>query len=165
MTHASSDQHTVWWNWKTALCSGLYRSPAFFAKSVQGGFTEFALLAIVAGFTGAWIQRVRLAQNPLWTRVVVLFLVPLCLHLSEAVVHTIAGTPGRKTGILVSMTLSAVSCAFNWHVMRHGAMLAGGRGDSFWTDLRRVPGLILSFLAWIIGRGQKTPEQVPPTQQ
>jgi hypothetical protein len=34
---------------------------------------------------------------------------------------------------------------FHWHIMQNGAMLVGDRSVSLWTDMKRMPKLLLSF--------------------
>lgn len=144
------------WNWKTALWSGLYRSPAFFAVTVKAGLghalqaaaIEFALFATVAGFTGALTQRVRFL-HPVWLRVLfVVVLIPAILHGSEWLVHGLAGTPSRKTGVIVSICMTVVAELFNFYAMRRGVLVAGSEGGSFGHDLRRLPAVVAGFVAW-----------------
>jgi hypothetical protein len=78
--------------------------------------------------------------------------VPATLHLTEFIAHSLAGTPGAGRGILLSIGLSIVSSAFCWHTMRRGAMLTSAGAPSYYADLLRMPGLILSFLGLPFGR-------------
>lgn len=147
----------VCWNWKTALWSGLYRAPAFFAVTLhsgglgaaaRAGGIEFALFATVAGFTGALTQRVRHLQ-PAWLRVLIVAAgIPAILHSSEWLVHGLAGTAARKTGVLVSICMTVVAELFNFYAMRRGVLLAGIEGGGFWSDLRQLPAVVLGFTTW-----------------
>lgn len=145
------------WNWKTALWSGLYRAPAFFAVTLKSGglgaaakagAIEFALFATVAGFTGALTQRVRHLE-PAWLRALIVAIgIPALLHSSEWLVHGLAGTPARKTGVLVSICMTVVAELFNFYAMRRGLLLAGREGGGFWSDVRQLPAVVLGFTTW-----------------
>jgi hypothetical protein len=43
--------------------------------------------------------------------------------------------------------VSAVSSLFNWYAMKRGTLLVGAEGRSFGSDLKRLPRLLLSFVA------------------
>lgn len=148
------------WNWKTALCSGLYRAPAFFfaslklglAEAIRAAGVEFLLFAAMAGFTGALIQNIRFRQ-PAWLRGALLLAgVPTILHAGEWLGHAWLGTPARNRGVLISVVLSIIAALFNLYAMRKGALIAGREGDSFLLDLARLPRLIGDFLAWPFSR-------------
>jgi hypothetical protein len=150
------------WNWKSALWSGLYRSPAFLIAgwraglpvALRGAGVEFLLFASISGFTGAATQRFRHAQ-PAWkARLIILVCIPACLHLAEWTTHTVAGTHGRGRGVLMSVAMSVLASAFNWYAMRRGAFLAGREGQSLLHDLKRLPAIVPGFVAWIMGRGR-----------
>jgi hypothetical protein len=151
------------WNWKTALSSGIYRSPAFlFAGFASSGpkaalcaaGVEFLVLAAAAGFTGAWLESLHGRPRTLYTRAVVFIGVPAALHLSELLAHTLAGTPGAARGIMVSIALSVISSNFCWHTMQHGAMLTSAGAPNFLADLRRMPALVVSFLTLPLRRSR-----------
>jgi hypothetical protein len=148
------------WNWKTALCSGLFRAPAFVAVSLrhgglaaaQAGLAEFVLFASMVGFTGALVQRLR-HLCPAWlARITILVVLPSLIHLCEFSMHSLLGSPARKHGLALSVLMTVISEAFSWHAMRNGALLAGREGDSLLRDLARMPALIGGFLLWIAGR-------------
>lgn len=144
------------------MWSGLYRAPAFIAASwksgflaaVQAGGLEFVLFGTMAGFTGALTQRFRHYQ-PVWKqRLLILGVIPLCVHTVEWCGHRLSGTPGRDRGVLISVGMTVLAVAFNWFAMRRGALLAGSEGLSFVEDMKRMPALAAGFLAWIAGRGR-----------
>jgi hypothetical protein len=142
------------WNWKSALWSGLYRSPAFFIAGMRTGWgpalraslVEFLLFASIAGITGAATQRFRKVKPRWLSAVLILVLMPVVIHSAEWLVHTLAGTPNRKTGILISLGMTALGVTFNWYCMHHGAFLAGTEGRPFSHDLRQIPRLILGYI-------------------
>ena len=138
------------------MWSGLYRSPAFFAVTLKSGLTgalqaasvEFALFATVAGFTGAMTQRVRFLEPP-WARaLIVVGVIPAILHGSEWLVHGLARTPSRKTGVIVSICMTVIAELFNFYAMRRGVLLAGEDGGSFASDLKQLPRVVAEFIAW-----------------
>jgi len=150
------------WNWKTALFSGLYRAPGFAAVSwrfgveeaARAGAAEFALFAVMAGFTGALTQRVR-NLRPVWAAsLIVLVVIPLCLHSVEWLAHTALGSVAKGRGVALSLAMTVVAELFNWYVMRQGAMLAGREGAPFVADVKRIPALIGGFLCWVAGAGR-----------
>jgi len=142
------------WNWKTALSSGLYRAPAFALLTstpnwARPALIEFAVAALVAGFAGAVVQRLRRAA-PVRAALVILVALPALLHASEFAAHSLYHTPGRRRALLVSLLMTALAEAFNWHAMRHSALLAGPGSPSLWQDLARMPSLIWQFLLILI---------------
>jgi len=141
----------VLWNWKTALCSGLYRAPAFLAVSLRAGpeaagqaaAVEFLLFASVSGFAGAVTQRL-CRLRPAWHALLwLLGVLPACIHTAEWALHHALQTPGRRRGLLLSIAMTLIAEAFNWFVMRGGLFLAGPGSSSLQDDLRRLPGLFL----------------------
>jgi hypothetical protein len=142
------------WNWKSALLSILLRGPIFVVATIRRGrdatlsafVTECVFCAVSGGFYGAIVQNLRNAE-PEWLTVVFLtVLVPGTFQILEYLLHWLHGTPHLRVAELVSIGVSAISSLFNWYAMRRGALLVGGEGDSFGYDLRRLPGLIFSFI-------------------
>ena len=137
--------------------SALYRAPIFFFTSLRAGwqlalsamFAETAFRAITSGFYGAVTQALRRLE-PAWLAIViVLVLAPAAVQLMEYAVHVVSGTPNLKTGILVSSALTGIASLFNWYAMRHGTMLTGREAQPFWSDLKRLPGILVGFLVAI----------------
>ncbi|HUA00118.1 MAG TPA: hypothetical protein VMB02_07295 [Candidatus Aquilonibacter sp.] len=142
------------WNWKAACLSILLRAPIFLGATVRRGFRvaisailiECIFCAITAGFYGAFVQSLRDAE-PQWLTIFFLTLViPSIFQAFEFLLHTLHGTPHLRIAEFVSIGVSAISALFNWYAMRRGALLVGGEGGSFGSDLRRLPGLILAFV-------------------
>lgn len=142
------------WNWKTALCSGLYRAPAFVGVSLRHGLpaaaragaAEFLLFALICGLSGAAVERLRHLRPDWLARLIILGVIPASLHLCEFALHAALGTPARRSGLAVSLGLTVVSEAFSWYAMRQGALLTGGEGRRLSDDLRRMPALVRGFL-------------------
>ena len=151
---------TPLWNWKSSLWSGSYRAGAFLiagwksglAVAMRGASVEFLLFLLISGFTGAATQRFRNAQPPWRARLIILCMIPACLHLAEWTTHTLAATRNRGRGVLISISMTVLATSFNWYAMRRGALLAGHEGGSLLSDLKRMPAIVLGFVAWIVGR-------------
>lgn len=142
------------WNWKSAWLSIILRAPIFLGVTVRRGFhvsfsavlIECLYCALTAGFYGAVVQNLRDAE-PQWLTILFLTLVlPGIFQVFEFLLHRLHGTPHLKIAEIVSIAVSAVSALFNWYAMRRGALLVGGEGRSFGSDLRRLPGLIVAFI-------------------
>lgn len=142
------------WNWKAAWLSILLRAPIFLGVTVRRGLRaaisailiECLFCAITAGFYGAFVQSLRDAE-PQWLTIFFLTLViPVIFQVLEFFLHLLHGTPHLRIAEFISIGVSAISALFNWYAMRRGALLVGGEGGSFGSDLRRLPGLILAFV-------------------
>lgn len=147
----------LFWNWKSAWLSILLRAPIFLVAAISRGFaatisavlTECFFCALTAGFYGALVQNMRDAE-PEWLTVLFLAVgVPAVFQVFEFLLHWFRGTPHLKAAIIVSMIISGISSFFNWYAMKRGALLVGGEGKSFGSDLRRLPGLLFSFFAYL----------------
>lgn len=148
-------QHLVLrWNWKTALLSTVLRGAIFFTANLPEGlvaaaaaFGRDAVFRVpLGGLYGAIGQAFSRAQ-PAWASyVVVMVMLPAIAHVAEFLVHWLGGTPRLGTAITASVIFSAFSALFNLFLMRRGALLVGGAGEGFGSDLRRMPRLIGEFL-------------------
>jgi hypothetical protein len=129
------------------------RAPIFLAAAAQRGLraalsaagTELVVCMITAGFYGAITQSLRDAQ-PEWLTVLFLsVVVPAVFQVIEFVLHRLHGTPHLRIAEIVSIVISGTSSLFNWYAMRRGALLVGGEGATFASDLRRLPNLLATF--------------------
>jgi hypothetical protein len=151
------EQLLLLWNWKSAWLSIILRGPIFLAASIGQGIagtvaavgTECAFCALTAGFYGALVQNVRDATPEWLTGVFLALVVPAVFQLAEFGLHWLRGTPHLVLAELVSLVISAVSSLFNWYAMRRGALLVGGEGGSFRSDLLRLPRLFWAFIVTI----------------
>ncbi len=143
------------WNWKAALLSMVLRGPIFFIAAVQRGweaaiaalFTESIFCALSAGFFGAVVQILKDAEPQWLTGVFLTMVMPVIFQVLEYLLHWFRGTPHLRIAEIVSMVVSGVSALFNWYAMRRGTLLVGGEAGGFGGDLRRLPRLIVGFLA------------------
>ena len=143
------------WNYKSAVLSALVRAPVFFAANLSAGadaalaafVTEFVFRFATAGFYGALTQAFRRVEPALHGTVAAVVVLPTVAHTLEFAVHWLRGTPELAVSIAASIAFTALSTAFNLFAMRRGALIAGEGGASLLADLRRMPRLVLSFLA------------------
>lgn len=143
------------WNWKAAWLSILLRGPIFLAATIRRGFrvtfatvlAECVYCMFTAGFYGAFVQTLRDAE-PEWLTILFLTVaMPGVFQVLEFLMHKYRGTPHLRIAEMVSILVSGISALFNWYAMRRGALLVGGEGGSFGSDLRRLPGLLVKFVA------------------
>ena len=142
------------WNWKSALFSSIIRALIFLFANLAAGwraatgamFAEFVYRAISAGVYGAITQAFRETEPPWAAGIAVMVVVPLISHSIELTIHLLRGTPKIITSMIVSMCFTAISTLFNLYAMRRGVLVTGAGAGSVAADLRRVPGLIGSFL-------------------
>ena len=143
------------WNWKSAVTSTLFRAPIFFfvnlaagPKAAAGAFvTEFVLRSLTSGFYGSLTEAIHDAEPGWLAGLTAMVLMPVANHSLELVVHWLRGTPKLVNSILASVLFTAVSTLFNLYVMRQGAFLVGENRQSLGQDMRRMPRLVIGFLA------------------
>lgn len=142
------------WNWKSSLFSSVCRGALFFAVNAGAGtnaalgamYAEFAYRSLSAGFYGAITQQFRRAE-PRWAAGwMVGGGIPVVSHAIEFAVHWLRGTPHLRSSVIASVCFTVVSTLFNVHAMREGVLLAGEGSGSLQSDLRSLPGLIVSFI-------------------
>jgi len=142
------------WNWKAAWLSIILRGPIFLGVTIHHGFrasasailVECVYCAITAGFYGAIVQNLRDAEPQWLTLLFITVVIPSIFQVFEFLLHRLHRTPHLKIAEFISIAVSAVSALFNWYAMRRGALLVGGEGGSFGSDIRRLPALIFSFV-------------------
>ncbi|MGO9589756.1 MAG: hypothetical protein ACLP3K_06890 [Candidatus Acidiferrales bacterium] len=142
------------WNWKAACLSIVLRAPIFLGVTIHRGFrvsasaifVECLYCAITAGFYGAIVQNLRDAEPQWLTLLFLTVAIPSIFQVFEFLLHRLHGTPHLRIAEFISIGVSAVSALFNWYAMRRGALLVGGEGGSFGSDLRRLPRLIFKFV-------------------
>jgi hypothetical protein len=143
------------WNYKSAVLSALFRAPIFFAANVAAGLdaataafvTEFAFRFATAGFYGAVTQAFRRVEPPMLAALGAVVLLPAIAHSLEFLVHWLRGTSELAISIVASIAFTVLSTSFNLFAMRRGALIAGEGAASLLSDLRRMPRLLISFLA------------------
>jgi hypothetical protein len=143
------------WNWKSALLSLVLRGPIFLVATIHRGwesavaalFTESVYCVLTAGFYGAIVQSFRDAEPEWLTAIFLTVVMPAIFQILEYWLHRSRGTPHLIPAEFVSIAVSAISALFNWYAMRRGTLLVGKEGRALTSDLRRLPVLIVGFLA------------------
>lgn len=110
-------------------------------------FTESLFCVLTAGFYGAIVQTLRSAEPKWLTAIFLTVVMPALFQVLEYWLHWFRGTPHLRPAELTSVVVSGVSALLNWYAMRRGTLLVGAEGRAFASDLHRLPGLILGFLA------------------
>ena len=113
---------------------------------VSAILTECAFCALSAGFYGALIQNIRDATPEWLTVFFIAAVVPAFFQVIEYGLHLLRGTPHLRLAEFTSIGVSAISSLFNLYAMRRGALLVGGEGGTFSSDLRRITLLIGNFV-------------------
>jgi len=146
------------WNWKSAVLSSGFRAVLFFFTNLAAGLdaataamlTELVFRGATAGFYGALTQAFRRAEPRWLATLTAMVLLPATTHSIEFVVHWLRGTERLAASLIVSCAFTALSTVFNLFAMRRGALIVGEGQSSLWTDLTRVPGLIVAFVVAIV---------------
>jgi hypothetical protein len=141
------------WNWKVAMMTAVLRGSAcvlalrhmeHHARN-HFGAVEAAFVLLTSGFFSALQQQslhIRSERLAWFTCVVV---IPLTSLSCDAGLHFwLDGRDTRQLG-LAALAFTLVSATFHWHIIRNGALLVGEESHSFFTDLKRIPRLTLSY--------------------
>jgi hypothetical protein len=142
------------WNWKCALLSATARSVVYLAamshSNLRGGFAvvavELIYVSLTAGLYAGLQQRALGFRARLLGDLTVVAGVPALAQLLDWLAHRAAhaAAPGRATMAVCAFSL--VSAIFHLHVMRRGAFITGGTGQTLVDDFRRMPVLTAEFL-------------------
>ena len=151
-------QHVVTqWNWKSAVVSAASRGPIFLVANLPAGIdaglramlTELVFRGVVSGILGSLTQAFSRASPPRDAALVALIVLPAIGHTAEFFVHSQAGTARLGASVIASIGFSVVTTTFNLFAMRRGALIVGPGRRSLRSDLRRMPGLLLGFVATV----------------
>jgi hypothetical protein len=143
------------WNWKSALFSSIIRAIIFLVANLTSGWraaagatlAEFVFRAATSGFFGSITQALRTAKPAYMATLTLLVIQPIIAHTLEWGVHVLAGTPNLARSLISSVIFTEVAVLFNLYAMRRGALVVGDNATSMSSDLRRIPALILGFVA------------------
>jgi hypothetical protein len=133
--------------------SAFFRSIAFALPmtSMSGGGTlrtlsiEMVFRIVIGGFWGSLLQAFRGAQPPWLASFSVAVVLPAAALWLEYVALQAGHATHIKTGMIVSVIVSVGSLLLNLGLMRRGLLVTGEEGDSFCSDLRRLPSAIGSM--------------------
>jgi hypothetical protein len=143
------------WNWKSAVMSSWFRATIFFFANLSAGWgaaiaamlTELSFRGVTAGFYGALTQSFCKAEPRWLATLTTMVLLPIATHVTEYFVHWLRGTARLERSIVLSVFFTVISTLFNLYAMRRGALIVGEGRHTLWQDLRRMPRLILAFIA------------------
>lgn len=144
------------WNWKSALLSVCLRAPIFFAATLRRGLEAMSVAVVVeavysaaiSGCYGAFVQKLRNAR-PAWAAgILIVIVMPAILFWFDYLLHLATAMPNLKGGMVAAGILSLLSSLFNWFLMSRSSLLVGKEGHSLVNDLKRMPRLVVDFLAW-----------------
>jgi hypothetical protein len=150
---------TFAWNWKCALMSAVARSVVYAVAMVhsdnRGDHAGLAVIAVemvyvtmTAGLF-AGLQQKALGIRRRWLGDLGIVVgVPGVSQLVDWLLHRVMGAPAPHRALVSVCVFTLFSALFHRHVMRHGTFLTGEQGCSMADDFRRIPRLLLSFVAW-----------------
>jgi hypothetical protein len=143
------------WNWKCALLSATARSFVYLAAMARNGLrgslsivlVEIAYVTLTAGLYAGMQQRALSFRSRLLGNFAIALGVPVMAQMLDWLAHRAAGAavPGKAT--LAVSVFAIVSALFHLHVMRRGVFLTGRCGRSLADDFRRIPRLVVGFIA------------------
>lgn len=155
-----------YWNWKAAVLSAASRGALFVAITVGHGkryavaafFVEAIYRIVTSGFYGALTQGLRNIR-PAWVGVALFaVLLPVLVQALDCGIHTIVGTPNLILGAAISCVWTALASLFDWYAMRKGVLITGCEAQSFWADMKAVPGVLVTGLSELFGSTSDTEE-------
>lgn len=148
-------QASACWNWKCAILSATARSIVYLAAMARNGtrgglsivLVEIAYVTLTAGLYAGMQQRALSIRSRLLGNFAIALGVPCMAQILDWLAHRAAGAavPGKAT--LAVSVFAIVSALFHLHVMRRGVFLTGRGGRSFADDFRRIPRLVVAFIA------------------
>jgi hypothetical protein len=145
------------WNWKSALLSVTLRAPVFLVATLRRGFAAMSVAVVVealysaaiSGCYGAFVQKLRHAR-PAWAAgLLIVIAMPAVLFWFDYLLHLATAMPNLKGSMAAAGIFSLLSSLFNWFLMSRSSLLVGQEGHSLANDLKRMPRLIVDFLALV----------------
>ena len=108
---------------------------------------EMVYVTITAGLYAGLQQKALGYRSRALGDFVIVIAVPALAQALDCLAHRIVGgsAPGRAT--LAVCVFTGVSALFHLYVMRRGTFLSGSGGRTLLDDFRRMPRLVLGFLA------------------
>lgn len=143
------------WNWKSALLSVTLRAPIFLVATLRRGLESMSVAvmaeaiysAAISGCYGSFVQKLRHAR-PAWAAgILIVIVMPAIVFCLDYLLHRATAMPNLKGGMVAAGILSLLSSLFNWFLMSRSSLLVGKEGHSLANDLRRMPRLLVDFLA------------------
>lgn len=160
------------WNWKAALLGALLRASFYFTVykasketwivTLTAVIVELAFRFITSGISGSLVQSFRRATPPWLATLIVSITLPVFSHAVEYVSHyaqenyfdsifAASVNNSRQKAFAISVLMSILAALFNLYVMQRGVLLvgAGEETQSFRTDLKMIPALVIEFIAFL----------------
>ncbi|MEZ5346663.1 MAG: hypothetical protein R2681_14015 [Pyrinomonadaceae bacterium] len=160
------------WNWKSAMLGAMLRAFFYFAVykaskesaivTITAMLVEFSFRFFTSGISGALVQSFRRATPAWFATLIVTVSLPVFSHTIEYFTHYIqeayfanvfaaSENNARQKAFAVSVLFSVLSAMFNIFIMRNGVLLvgAGEETNSFLSDMKRIPRLILEFMSYL----------------
>ncbi len=160
------------WNWKSAMLGAMLRAFFYFAVykaskeslvvTITAMLVEFSFRFLSSGVSGALVQSFRRATPAWFATLIVTISLPVISHSIEYSTHYIqeayfadvfaaSANNARQKAFAVSVLFSVLSAMFNIFIMRNGVLLvgAGEETNSFSSDLKRIPLLVLEFVSYL----------------
>lgn len=142
------------WNWKCALLSASVRSIVYLAALARSGphkrltivLVEIAYVALTAGIYAGAQQKALGLRSRLLGNVTIAVGVPALSQVLDWLAHRAVGAPVPLHAMVAVSVFTLVSALFHLFVMRRGVFLSG-KGRSLADDFRRIPSLLVRFVA------------------
>jgi hypothetical protein len=133
-----------------------HRAAIFFSTNLSAGLNEafgamgaeFLFRIVTSGFDGSITQAFRRSEPAWMAGVAAMVMLPFLSHSLEFAVHWLRGTPKLAQSTVASVMFTAISTLFNLYAIRRGVLIVGDDRRSLWADMRAMPGIIGSFLAF-----------------
>lgn len=143
------------WNWKCALLSATVRSLVYLAALAHDRLhsgpaivaVEIAYVSATAGLYAGLQQRALSVRSHLLGNLLIVVGVPGLSQVLDWLAHRAVGPAAPPRALAAVCIFTLISALFHLHVMRRGVFLTGPAGRSLADDFRRMPSMILGFLA------------------
>jgi len=163
------------WNWKAAVITAIFRGAACMAAlrhvhphaRQHFSLVEMAYVLLTAGIFSAWQQQA-LGIHPRYLAwLVAVVAMPFTSLSADVLIHGLLDHVNAHALGVSALVFTLTSAMFHWHVMQNGAMLVGEQSRSLLSDIKQLPGLMLSFVATPVSRLREllATNPVDPTEE
>ena len=143
------------WNWKAAIVTAVLRGAACMAAlrhihphaRHHFSLVEMAYVLLTSGIFSAWQQQALGIRPRYFAWSIVVLIVPMTSLGADAVAHAMLDHVNAHALGIGALIFTTISAMFHWHLMENGVMLVGDESPSLVSDLRRIPTLLVSFVA------------------
>ena len=120
----------------------------------SGSHRGFSILAVevvyvtfTAGLYAGLQQRALGLGSPVLGNFLIVIAIPTLAQALDCLAHRIVGGSAPERATLAVCVFTGVSALFHLYVMRRGTFLSGSGGRTLLDDFRRMPRLVLGFVA------------------